>query len=340
MDETTPTASGSVPSHELVVLIPVYNDWDALRRLLSRLDEISARADLSPSILIVDDGSDTAAPASLGTQQYSAFGAIDVLVLRRNLGHQRAIAIGLAAAYDKVRPETVLVMDGDGEDAPEDVPRLLARLRETGGQRVVFAERRRRSESHVFRVGYTLYRLAHYLLTGIPVRVGNFSAIPAAVLERLVVVSELWNHYAAAVFRARVPRDSIPTVRAARLGGTPKMNFVGLVAHGLSALSVHAELIGVRLFVMALAIAFVAGTALFVGLAAHGFAVAALPTWVRAGTGVLLVLLSQAVALAIVFVFLVLHGRSQPLFIPIRDYTYFVSRLLPVFRNGRRAGAA
>ena len=92
---------------------------------------------------------------------------------------------------------------------------------------------------------------AGLLLTGIPVRVGNFSVIPAAQLRRLVVVSELWNHYAAAVFKARTPKATVPTARAPRLAGRSRMNFVDLVTHGLSALSVHSELIGVRLLVVA-----------------------------------------------------------------------------------------
>ena len=72
-----------------------------------------------------------------------------MLRLRRNLGHQRAIAIGLTYIQAQMTTayEAVVVMDGDGEDAPEDVPRLLARLEAEGGRSIVFAERTRRSES-------------------------------------------------------------------------------------------------------------------------------------------------------------------------------------------------
>jgi hypothetical protein len=246
------------------------------------------------------------------------------LALRRNVGHQRAIAIALAFVDEQRSPDTLVVMDGDGEDAPEDVPRLLACLSENDQRMVVFAERTRRSESLTFRVFYALYRWAHRLLTGIPVRVGNFSVIPARELRRLVVVSELWNHYAAAVFKARLPRASIPTVRAPRLAGQSRMNFVDLVTHGLSALSVHSELIGVRLLV---------GTT--IGVAAVGSAVLA-AFGLRLFTLLAMILLLQAMAFASLFAFLVLHARSQPTFIPVRDYRFFVERCVTLVASGSR----
>ena len=78
---------------------------------------------------------------------------------------------------------------------------------------------------------------------------GNFSVIPRERLASLVVVSELWNHYAAAAMRSRQPFCTIPTRRAERLDGESKMNFVGLVVHGLSAISVYSDIVGVRLLI-------------------------------------------------------------------------------------------
>jgi hypothetical protein len=230
-------------------------------------------------------------------------------------------------------------MDGDGEDAPADVPRLVDRLAATDGHAIVFAERRRRSESMWFRLGYALYRWCHRLLTGIPVRVGNFSIVPARQLERLVVVSELWNHYAAAVFKARIPYDSIPTERARRLTGPSKMNFVGLVAHGLSALSVHAETMGVRLLVLTMAAGLGVGTLIGAVLAIRFLTTWAIPGWATTATGFLAMLLIQAASLAVVFAFLVLHGRSQPSFLPLRDYALFIRALETASPARRQDGA-
>jgi len=311
---------------DVLVLIPIYNDWAAVRLLLVDLDHVLVDTGLSADILLVDDGSTIQPPASWEVERWRALRRIDILSLRRNVGHQRAIAIALAFVDQHLAPAAVVIMDGDGEDAAADVPRLLACLRDHQGTTVVFAERTRRSESLMFRIFYTLYRWMHLLLTGIPVRVGNFSAIPASQLRRVVVVSELWNHFAAAVFKAKLPRASVRTTRAARLAGESRMNFVALVTHGLSALSVHSELIGVRLLVLTAVLVSVMVAALLVVVGIRFGTSLAIPGWTSTVAGLLLILLLQALAFAAFFAFLVLHARSQPTFVPLRDYRYFVDR--------------
>jgi glycosyltransferase involved in cell wall biosynthesis len=316
---------------DITLLIPVYNDWHAASLLLVDLDRVLTQAGLTSHVVIVDDGSSVPAEELSLDHQFRAIARIDVLGLRRNLGHQRAIAIALTYLSEHTQPTAILIMDGDGEDAPADVPRLVARLRETGGRAIVFAERTRRSESMVFKLFYGMYRIVHLWLTGIPVRVGNFSLVPASQLRRLVVVSELWNHYAAAVFKARLPREFVPTTRAKRLSGRSQMNFVALVGHGLSALSVHAEIIGVRLLMLSIAVV-VANIAMLSTVFVIRLATPlAIPGWATTAAGLLLVVLFQVTAFAGAFVFLVLHARSQPAFIPLRDYPYFVSAVETVW---------
>src|SRR5262249_12508415 len=80
----------------LLILIPIFNDWQASALLLPQLDRTLDRHGLRAEVLLVDDASPTAPPVSFSRQQYSALDRVDVLGLRRNLGHQRAIAIGFA----------------------------------------------------------------------------------------------------------------------------------------------------------------------------------------------------------------------------------------------------
>jgi glycosyltransferase involved in cell wall biosynthesis len=315
----------------VLIVIPIYRDWEALALLLPRLDDALRHVNVAAAILLVDDGSPVGAPPGLCDGPYKAIRAVDVLTLRRNMGHQRAIAIALAHAHERVHADAVVVMDGDGEDAPEDVPRLLTRLSEVEPGTVVFAERTRRSENLTFRVLYNLYRWTHYGLTGIPVRVGNFSVVPARALARLVVVSELWNHYAAGVFKSRLSRATVPTRRASRLHGRSQMDFVSLVGHGLSALSVHAETIGVRALVATLAMNVALGMLLLAALAIRLGTSLAIPGWATAAVGLLAVLLMQGIGLAVLFVFIVLQGRSHALFIPLRDYAVFVESVTPLY---------
>jgi len=272
----------------------------------------------------VNDGSSTTVPNDLGDESLATIEEVRVLSLRRNVGHQRALAIGLAYAEANMPCDAVVVMDADGEDDPADVPRLLEAMRATRPPSVVFAQRTRRSEGVVFTLLYRLYRSAHRLLTGIPVQVGNFSVIPRALLDRLVVVSDLWNHYAAAVFQSRIPYTMVPTVRAQRLSGQSRMNFVSLVAHGLSAIAVFADRVGVRILIAALAVlgasvAILAGV--FVRFLVTGYSS---PGWLIGVIVVALVLTIQTAATAGLFVLQVLFARASSTFIPTRDYPFFV----------------
>jgi glycosyltransferase involved in cell wall biosynthesis len=322
-------ARASLPS-EIVVLIPVFNDWDALRKLLPRLDAVLATHGLEADVLVVDDGSTLEPDDIVGPVSFGALARVDVLRLRRNLGHQRAIAVGLAYVEDCLHADAVVIMDGDGEDDPADVPRLLSRLEAEGNRPIVFAERRRRSESIRFRIFYFLYRLVHYILTGKGVRVGNFSAIPRQRLSSLVVVAELWNHYAAAVFRSRQPHCTVPTRRAQRLCGRSTMNFVSLVTHGLSAISVYSDVVGVRLLVMSALLALVTLGGICAAVIVRMATNWAVPGWASSMVGLLLILFVQAVMAAFVFSFMILGSRHGSTFLPRRDYSFFVGTLWTV----------
>lgn len=307
---------------ELLILIPCFNDWPALAKLLPTLERELAKAGISASVLVVDDGSTDPPPSKL-----LAGGAIarsQVLELRRNLGHQRAIAIGLAYVEDCGKAGAVVVMDGDGEDDPADVPRLIAEFRNRKEEFIVFAERTRRSESRLFVVFYKLYKILHVLMTGYHVRVGNFSVVPRRRLTSLVVVAEMWIHYAAAVFKSRQPYTMIPTHRAKRLDGKSSMNFVGLVAHGLSAISVYSETVAVRLLVVAAAL-IIALSAALAGIAATRLLTPiSMPNWAGATIGVLSILLFQVLMISLFLCFVLLGNKHTATMILVRDYRYFI----------------
>ena len=199
----------------LIAIIPVFNDWKASAVLLSQLDAVAADSRWQWHVVLVDDGSTEPCPATSCFPTLKAINRASVLQLKRNLGHQRAIAIGLAYADAHLSHDAILVMDGDGEDSPADVLRLLDGLDQGKSTSIVFAERVKRSEGLGFTLFYHLYRLVHLLLTGVAVRVGNFSVIPRQLVGRLVTASDLWNHYAATVFNSRIPYTTVPTTRAA-----------------------------------------------------------------------------------------------------------------------------
>jgi glycosyltransferase involved in cell wall biosynthesis len=311
----------------ILIMIPNFNDWRSLELLIGKLDQVMHSYQIESDLLIVDDGSTIPPRDCLACGSHRSLRRIETLRLRRNLGHQRAIAIGLAHVEAKSACPAVVVMDADGEDDPADVPRLIAKCREEAFEKIVFAERTKRSESVVFRLCYALFKLIHLVLTGIAVRVGNFSVIPRSRLQSLVVVSELWNHYAAAAFKSRQPMCLVPTQRATRLDGRSKMNFVDLVAHGLSAISVYGETIGVRLLVVACLLIVAATGGIAATIVVRLTTTWAIPGWATYTMGLMVVMLLLGVMLAFLFSFIILSGRQGSTFLPCRDYGYFIQQV-------------
>lgn len=321
-----------MPLPTLVVLMPVYRDAAAAAAVIADIGP--ALKDIGEvSVVMVDDGSNPRITSS----DLAASGTVptSILTLRRNLGHQRAIAIGLAYVVANLHPDAIVVMDADGQDRVADMPHLLRLWNDAGRDRVVFAARARRSESMLFRVLYHAYRGLHRLLTGVPVRFGNFSVIPLTLASRLVVSSELWNHYAAAVLKTRLPYISLPTTRGQRVHGESRMNFVALVVHGLSALSVFSDTLGVRLLVLSL-FGFL-GVLVGAGVATVGYGMGlfVVPTWgmlVAAGS---LLLSMQVVIGCALLAFVVLSRRTGSDFIPARDYTLFIENVVSLNGGAR-----
>ena len=321
--------------------MPVFNDWSAAARLLPLIDQTLEGLQRRARILLVDDAS-TVQPDPDWLSAFRCIESVSILRLRRNLGHQRAIAIGLVHAYQNwVQQDgvcAVVVMDGDGEDRPRDFSALLEAFDAAGGKKVVFAARVKRLESLWFRFSYWAYRTLHKALTGVSVRVGNFSVLPPEAVGSLMVVSEIWNHYAAAVLRSRLPYTSVPIPRGPRLEGRSRMDFVALLVHGLSAISVFSDVVGARLLTLT---AFLVGlVAVFIG-AVGGLRLLtplAIPVWTSYAAGILLVVLIQALMVSLALVFIIVAGRAAPSFLPIRDAPLFIERVEEAGR-GARSGA-
>jgi len=316
----------------VAICAPIYNDWPSALALLEQVDAMASTRPERFEVLLVDDGSTDPIPDRL-VRLPSQVERVTILRLRRNLGHQRAIAIGLAHLHVLARHEAVVVMDGDGEDLPADIPKLLDRNHALGGSAIVFAQRAKRTEGWRFRLGYACYRLLHSLLVGRNINVGSFSVVPRGSLARLVAVSELWNHYAAAVYHARLAIDLVPLNRAQRLAGNSKMSFVTLVMHGLSAISVYSDLVGVRVLralalLAALVVAGSIGT-----LAVRIFTPLEVPAWTTSAAGLLLVALLHLMILSMFVAMFALRARSGYSFLPLRDYSHFILDEVPLYER-------
>ncbi len=317
----------------LLVLMPVRDDWPSAAKLIERIAIAAPPHSCAMEIILVDDGSLQKCDPNHFQFGASVVRTIKTLRLRRNLGHQRAIAIGLAHAQQKISCDAVVVMDADGEDTPEGLVQLLRAYSETGGATAIFAARSRRSESLVFKFFYRAYKLLHRLLTGISVRVGNFSILPSPFLDTLVAMNELWNHYAAAVFRSKLPFTMIGIPRGTRIAGTSTMNFVALVSHGLSAISVFGDIVSIRLLIGALSGALLAALGMVAVAIIRFTTTLAIPGWATYATGTLAIIMIQLITVATALTFFMLSNRTNLGFMPLRDYPLFVEEIVDIYSN-------
>src|SRR5271155_2392100 len=113
-------------SQRIAIVTPVYNDWVSLSRLISEIETCEMPEDIGFSLLIINDGSTDPPAIKCPLQPLHRIAEIELINLACNLGHQRAIAVGLVEVCGRGTIESILVMDSDGEDDPVDIPRLCA----------------------------------------------------------------------------------------------------------------------------------------------------------------------------------------------------------------------
>lgn len=236
---------------KIICVIPVYNDWESFSRLVSTIENTycTPQKKFAIHIVAINDGSFEENENYTNTDEIP----IEIINLKSNVGHQRAIAVGLQFVNDtKSNFDYVVVLDSDGEDKPEDLIYLVSKCEAENDKKIIFAQRKKRQESIFFKMGYFLYKSIFYGLTGQKINFGNFSCIPKKLLKRVVVQDNLWNHYSGSIIQSQTPFGKVLLDRGIRYAGHSKMNFTSLVLHGLSSISVYFDSLSVRILKLSL----------------------------------------------------------------------------------------
>lgn len=304
----------------LVVITPVFEDSEASSRLFQQL---AATCGPDVYVVAVDDGS-VRQPVAISSIAETSLAGV-VLRLKRNVGHQRAIAIGLNYVVEHLgHAKRIVIMDSDGEDSPGSI-RELVQLLDSAAVDVVVAQRKRRVETIRFHAFYFTYRWLFQLLTGRSISFGNFMALRPAALKRLVAMQELWIHIAGCVLASKMRFALCPLDRGQRYAGQSKMNFVGLALHGFRALMVFAEDVLVR---VGIACTLVAGLSIVGGMAAVVLKILgiATPGWFSVAIGILFLVFLQTGTLTLVTLMLtgIVRGGS----VATIDYREFIDVVL------------
>jgi hypothetical protein len=315
---------------DLLILAPVYNDWLSFARLVREIDELASSLPARVRVRAIDDGSgEDSSELARALDGLKHVGSVEITRLACNLGHQRAIAVGLVEVAASDDCDAVVVMDSDGEDRPEHIADLLAvHLRRP--EAVIVATRAKRSEGLVFRLSYLLYKLVFRLLTGHWISFGNFCLVPSRALKRLVFMPEVWNSLASSIVRSRTPMLSVPTTKGTRYAGRSSMNFLSLAIHGLSMVSVYSDAVLVRMLLLSTLLSAGAFVGLLVVIIIRLFTDLAIPGWASTIAGFMVVIFLQALVMSVVAVFLLLSNRSSSVIVPALDAPRYVRERVTV----------
>ena len=228
---------------KFIILIPLYNDWKSVSKLLDQIDLQITNWPAEVSVIIVNDAS-TEERSGLQSN-YKKIKFIKVLNMKENRVHQRCIATGLKYICKNEVFDRVISMDADGEDRPEELNDFFKKTQENPNMTIT-GNRFKRSEGLVFKVLYEIHKILTLIFTGKLIKFGNFTCLPQDHVMQLVKKPYLWNSYSSSVVRAINDRIFIPSTRGLRYVLPSKMNFISLVFHSLAIISVFRNTVIIR----------------------------------------------------------------------------------------------
>ena len=217
------------------ILIPVYNDWQSVFKLVNEINNLSIDPEYQISIIIVNDASNYDRQDE-GVNLENVH-SIKILNMKINQGHTRGIATGLKYIYEKEDFDYVIPMDGDGEDRPEEIKEFLNQIENSNGRPIV-GERIKRSEDLLFKSCYQIHKLITLTFTGKSIKYGNFTCLPKTTVEKMINEKATWNSFSGSLKKIEKDLLSIPSIRGTRYHGPSQMNFSSLMKHSLSIISV------------------------------------------------------------------------------------------------------
>ena len=220
---------------KIKILIPVYNDWQSVFKLLENINSEVSKLDAEFSVVIVNDASTENRPEfsiDLGNLK-----SIQLINMKENRGHARCNAAGLKHINEKEDFDYIIPMDGDGEDRPEELSLLIEKIKEYP-DKVITANRVKRSEGFFFKLCYLLHKYLTFVFTGQSIKFGNFICLPKFAVNKIIKEKSAWSSFSGAVAKLFKDRKSIPSIRGKRFFGPSKMSFINLLKHSLSIIAV------------------------------------------------------------------------------------------------------
>ena len=230
-----------------IILIPVYNDWRSVFKLIENIDlQINNE---TIDIVIVNDASTESFDNN--QKQFSKINSVKIINLIKNGGHRKAIATGLKYCQENLEYDYIIPMDGDGEDRPEELKDFFNQVQETQPE-VITATRVKRSEGFLFKFLYSMHKIFTHLITGKLIKFGNYTCLSKSAVSKLLTDGSVWLSYSGAVTKHFPQLSIIQSIRGERYFGPSKMSILGLILHSLRISTVFRENIFIRVVIVIL----------------------------------------------------------------------------------------
>ena len=220
---------------KFLIIIPVYNDWESLKKLLNQIDETIKEYDfLEVKCIIVNDASTFTEPKIIKPKNIKS---IKIMNMKENKGHARCNAFGIRYAFQNEEFDYLILMDGDGEDRPIEIKSFINKIQNEPDKSVV-AKRVKRSEGLIFQNLYTLHKLITFVFTGKNINFGNYSCLTKMDVEKIFSKASLWSSYSGTIKKYIKNYNEINSLRGLRYFGPSKMSLINLIIHSFSIMAV------------------------------------------------------------------------------------------------------
>ena len=228
---------------KICILIPIYNDWESVSKLMNEINYFIKDVNAEFSIIIVNDASSI--QQNINLNKKDSFKKIKILNMKENKGHTRCIATGLKYISEKQDYDYIIPMDGDGEDRPEEILEFINQIKKFTNKAIV-GKRIKRSEDLIFKICYELHKLITVTFTGKSIKFGNYTCLPKSTVEKMINEKATWNSFSGSLTKIEKDLIEIPSIRGTRYFGPSKMSFFNLVKHSLSIISVFRRTVLIR----------------------------------------------------------------------------------------------
>ena len=220
---------------KIIILIPVFNDWESLKKLLLEINKnISDLKEVVFKCIIINDASTI---YHFEISKPNNFESIKILNMKFNKGHAQCNAFGIKYIFENEKFDNILLMDGDGEDRPEELRDLVKNILKHPNFSVV-AKRTKRSETFIFKFLYKIHKLITLVFTGKIINFGYFSCLAKKDVEKIALIPSLKSSYSGTFKKYIKKYNEIKSIRGIRYFGPSKMSLTKLLIHSFSIIAV------------------------------------------------------------------------------------------------------